>query len=224
MSVMITNITFGVFVERVKRFLSNGWPDIANNYTSNEIMLYIYESLGKAITNTSEGSYQMDGIHTAPEGFITTFSFPASGFVQDTDTGYFKITLPAPPVNLPLGYSIKTPVFVGNGSESYPLIWVEAYNRATSMKMPTPNFGIFCWPENKILFLNTQGQNIKNSGLTLNVPMLSARSATGDNTDTINAPDDAIEFVFMDVIDKITGRVDRPKTLTNAGNTVPTAK
>jgi len=221
---MITQVTFGVFVERIKRYLSNGWPDIADNYTSNEILLYVYEALATAITTSAKESYKVDGIYSTYEGFITTFSFAASAFTRDAKTGYFKVTLPAPPVGLPLGYSIKAPTFVGDGAESYPLIFLQSFNRANALKMPTPNFGIYCWPENRTLFLYANGQNLMALPQTLNVPMLTARGATGSDTDVINAPDDDIEMAFKIVIDNITGRVDRPKTLTNAGNTVPTAK
>lgn len=221
---MITAITFGALVERIKRYLTNGWPDIADNYTSNEIMLYVYEALATAITNSSNMAYKVEGIRSTPEGFITDFDFVATGFNRDALTGYFSVTLPAPPVNLPLGYSIKAPTFIGNASESYPVIWVEEYNRSVSTKMPTPNFGIYSWVHNRILYLDSQGQNIMLSGLTLRVPMLTARSQNGLDTDLINAPDDAIDATFTAVIDKITGRVDRPKELVNAGNSVPTAK
>lgn len=221
---MITQITFAVLVERIKRFLSNGWPDIADNYTSNEIILYIYESLAAVIVNSSKESYKVDGVHSAPEGFITNFAFDTANLSRDTKTGYFYTTLPSAPVNLDLGYSILSPVFVGNSSESYPVIWIQSYQRGYAKKLPTPNFGVYAFVQNKILYLDTNGINIKDSGLTLNVPMLTSRGATGAESDVINAPDDAIDFVFRDVIDKITGRVDRPKMLVNAGNSVPTAK
>lgn len=221
---MITGITFGVLIERVKRYLSNGWPDIADNYTSNEIMLYIYGALADTLAKSSSMSFTLNGIYNTPEGTLTDFSFPASGFTRDPNTGYFKVTLPAPPINIPLGYSIKAPTFVGNASESYPVIWLEAYNRSVSLKMPTPNFGIYSWVKNRILFLSAEGQNLMTSGLTLSIPMMTARSVSGLDTDLINAPDEMIELAFEMTIDTITGRVDRPKILTNMGNTVPTAK
>ena len=40
----IATVSFGQFVERVKRWLSNNWSDIADTTTSNEIILYLWEA------------------------------------------------------------------------------------------------------------------------------------------------------------------------------------
>jgi len=224
MSTIISSISFGQFVEQIKRHISNGWPDIADNYTDNEILMYVYSSLAVAITTASNNDYNISGIFSTPEGFITSYQFAASTFTRDPLTGYFKVTLPQPPVNLPLGYSIQAPTFVGNQSESYPLMWIETYHRGYAKKLPTPNFGLYGFVQGQTLFIDSNGQDITHTGLTLNVPMLSPRSATGNDTDIINAPDDALEFVFKDVVDKITGRVARPQVLTNDGNNIPIGK
>ena len=49
MGAIINNITFGVFVERIKKFCENNWPDQKLDVTSNEILLYVYEGIGAAI-------------------------------------------------------------------------------------------------------------------------------------------------------------------------------
>lgn len=218
---MITTITYGKFVEQIKKFVSNGWPDIADNYTDNEILMYVYQMLAAEIVVASTNNMKYTGFFSTPEGFITDYDFPVNLWSKDPNTGYYFVQLPEPPVNLPIGYSIQSPVFVGFGSESYPLIWVQTFQRGYGTKGPLPNFGIYCFVKNNTLFLDTQSKSLFGSGLTLRVPMLSSRSVTGNDADLINASDDQLAAVFEMVTDKLTGRLSRPQTLTNDGNTLP---
>ena len=221
---MITTITYGKFVEQIKRFVSNGWPDIADNYTDNEILMYIYQMTAAEIVIASTNNMKYTGFFSTPEGFITNYDFPANLFNKDANTGYYYVTLPEPPVNLPIGYSIQSPVFVGLGSESFPLIWVQTFQRGYATKLPLPNYGVFCFVQNNTLFLDTQQQSLFNSGLTLRVPMLSSRSTTGADTDLMNVSDDQQAAIFDMVVDKLTGRINRPQVLTNDGNNIPIGK
>jgi len=219
MGAIINNITFGVFVERVKKFCENNWPDQKLDVTSNEILLYVYEGIGVAIVNAAEKGYQAEGILALPEGFLTVYKLAASSFTQDQNTGIYQVTMPAPPVNLPLGYSISAPFFAGYNSKSYPLIAVNASQVGYFDKIEMPNYGVFYWPEGSIFNMYSPNVNLYESGLTLYLRMLSPRSLTNTDTDTINVPDDQLLVVFDIVCQKLIARMNRPKDLaTDSGD------
>jgi hypothetical protein len=212
---MLTNITWGVFCERINRRLFNGWKSISENVTANEILLYAYEAIATVITRMSNEGLMLDGVRRIPEGFITTYRFTT--FTKDQVTGKYTITLPAPPVNLELGYSIVEPYFAAGGNVSYPLVAVHPYQRSYYNKIATPNVGAFYYVENSVMYIDSNAVDLKNAGYTLCVPMLSPRSATGNDTDTMNLPDDAFNMVFDMVIEKLTGREAVPQNLVNDG-------
>lgn len=204
----LNNITFQVFAERVKRRIFNGYPSIAENTTNNEIYLYFYEACGVAITRMSNSNLQVEGVRSIPEGFLTTYKF--STFTKDYARGWYSVTLQQPPVNLPLGYSIVSPYFGNAGFVGYPLIAVHPFQRGYYSKLPTPNFGGYYFVENNIFYVDTVGADINSVG-SLYVPMLSPRTATGSDTDTINMPDDAFSMVFDIVVQKLTQRLEIKK-------------
>ena len=203
MASIIGNITFAILFERIKRRLANNYGSIFDNISNNEISLYLYEALAVAITQQSNAGLGIDGIRAIPEGFLTTYSF--SSFNKDYDRGIWTISLPQPPVNLPLGYSIVSPYFSKNGSTSIPLIAINPYQRGYASKLGKPNYGVYYWVENNIMFLDGDGRDITQLG-KLYVPMQSPRSETGDDNDTISLPDDQMSFVFDLVINKLTLR------------------
>ncbi len=218
---IINQITYKVAAERIERRLFNGWPSIAANITSNEIYLYLYEAVAAVIIQQSNLNIRVDGVRSIPEGFITTYKY--STFSKDYNTGLYYITLQAPPINLPLGYSIISPYFANNSNVSSPLILVSSYQRGYNKLLPTPNFGIYAYVEGSTMFIDTNGTDITLLG-TLYVPMLSARSATGNDTDVINIPDDAMSTVFDIVIQKLTQRLQIPQDNVNDGIMAPTQK
>ena len=59
----IATVSFAQFVERVKRWLSNNWGDVADTTTSNEILLYLWEALGEVITQQANNQYTATGIY-----------------------------------------------------------------------------------------------------------------------------------------------------------------
>lgn len=218
---IINQITYKVAAERIERRLFNGWPSIAANVTSNEIYLYLYEAVASVIVQQSNLNLRLEGVRSIPEGFITTYSYTT--FTKDYNRGLYTVTLQAPPINLPLGYSIISPYFASNGQISSPIILVNSYQRGYNKTLPTPNFGIYSFVENSTMYLDTNGTDISLLG-TLYVPMLSPRSATGNDTDLINIPDDAMSMVFDIVIQKLTQRLQVPEDNVNDGVMTPTQK
>jgi hypothetical protein len=214
MASLITGITWAMAIERVQRRLFNGWQSIAANVTSNEIALYLYEAIAFVICQNSNRNIQIEGVRAIPEGYITTYQF--TSFTKNYTTGNYTITLPQPPVNLPLGYSIVSPYWGGNVSMSYPLIAINPNQRGFYSKLPTPNIGIFYWVENSTMYIDSKGVDLNTLG-TLFVPMQSSRPATGNDSDYINLPDDQMSYVFDMVINKLTQRLSVPQDNFNDG-------
>lgn len=215
---MITTLTYDTFIERIKKRLANGWPNIKFSITDNEILMYVYEATATAITMLSTQGLKLDGIRAVPEGFLTTYKIAASSFVQDTNTSYFSVAMPAPLINLPLGYSISEPYFAGAGVPGLPIILVHARQKGFWNKIPTPDYGVYAWVEGLSFIMDGRGLNLALSGQTLYLRMLSPRSATGNTSDVMTMPDEAIKMVFDLVIDELTKRLQTPKDKTNDGN------
>jgi hypothetical protein len=214
---MITTITYKKFAERIQKFLANNWPDIANTITPNELYMYVFGSMAVMIETDANQKYQLEGVYPSQDGFVTTYAFAMSDLSFDYDSLEYALTLPFPPVNLPLGYSIKTPHFTGGGGPSFALIPVHAYQWGYQNQLPTPDFGGFYKVENSAMTIIAPNVDLINSGWTLKVPMLSPRSATGADTDIINMPDGALEQVFNMVVEKLLNRKQQPMTNVNAG-------
>jgi hypothetical protein len=213
---MITNITYKVFIEQIQRRLQNDFPSNEFTATDNEIALYIFQALATAITTAANQAYAVEGIYTTPEAFITTFRIPATDFTRDDDTGQYIATLPHPPLNLPLGYSVLAPTLVGKAQKSFPLIAINGYQKGYAFKMAMPEYGIYYEIEGNKMFITSEDLELKQSGLKLNVSMLSPRGK-GSDDETINAPDDILTQVFDAVIARLTQRVNTPKDTINDG-------
>ena len=227
MATTIGSTTWSVFTERIKRRLFNGWQSVAENTTDREIQLYIQEAIAAVMVQRVEKNISLEGVRQVPEGFITTYSFTwslsSNPFTVDYTRGLVGIILPQPIIGLPLGYSIVEPYFGNTGQMSYPLIAVHSFQRSYYNKLPTPNFGAYYWVENNNMYIDFQGGDYTTIG-TLYVPMLATRSETGNDTDIINIPDDAMSMVFDIVIKKLTERVETPSDNVNDGIYAPTQR
>jgi len=215
---IIGTSTFGQFFDRVKKFLQNNWSDVKFDLTDNDIGMYTYECIGAVIAQMSERAFQEVGIRSVPEGFITTYKFTGADMSQDKDTGYYSLTLPSPPVGLPLGISLQSITFAKQGQVSFPVIWVNPYQKGFYDRIATPNFGVYGWVEGSTLFLNTQAFDLIGADLSIRVPMLSTRTATGSADDIMNVPDDALSMIFDMVVQKLTAKESKPRDNVNDGS------
>lgn len=214
---MIKNVTYKAFIEQIQRRLQNDFPSHEFTVTDNEIGLYIYQALATVITNLANQSYAMEGLMVVPEGFISRFKFPASTFKRDADTGEYNVTLPHPPINLPLGYSIMSPFLAGAGTKSVSLIAINSFQKGYALKFAHPDYGVFYEVEGSNMILTSEDFDLINSGLSLFVPMLSPRGKTGSDTDTINASDETLAMVFDAVVARLSQRVATPRDADNDG-------
>lgn len=217
---MIQTVSFSQLSERIKRWLSNNWPDIADTTTNNEIYLFIYEAIGEVITQSANQKYQAEGIYPSQDSFVTTYSFACSTLKYDFGTQISSLTLPFPPINLPLGYSIKSPWFSGTGApgKTFPLIPINGYQKGYAFELPTPN-GVagYYEVEGDQMSIHSEGIILTNTGWALKIPMLSARSRSGSDDDLINLPDGEMSMVFDMVTQKLANKLNRPRTQANTG-------
>jgi hypothetical protein len=214
MSTLIGNITWAKAIRRINRRIMNGYPSIASTLSDNEIEMYLIEAIATVMVQETNAQMQFDGVRSVPEGFITTYTITT--FPKDVSTGLYKITLPHPPIGLPLGLSIISPYFAKNGTISAPLIAIHSNQRGTYRLMPSPNFGAYYWVENSTMYIDSNGADVTILG-TLYLPMPSPRPATNSDSDLINLPDEAMSAVFDICVQKLTARLQTPMETTNSG-------
>jgi hypothetical protein len=140
-----------------------------------------------------------------PEGYLTTYSL--TNISQDPNTGYWFVTLPQPPVSLPLGYSINRVYSASNGQVSQDFFMVKAKRVGYRRNMPKPT-GISCWVEGVTLFMEASN-GYPLIGIPVYIQM--AKSRTDSISEPMNLPDDAISNIFDLVVAKINQRYQEPR-------------
>jgi hypothetical protein len=198
--------TKGQLIERVRKHISDGFSGDDLAVTDNELLLYIDSALAFGMIGQVYQNAKVDGNLAMPEAYLTTYIL--TGITQDLNTGYWTVTLPQPPVSLPLGYSIDRvyTVFPGQGV-SKNFFFIKAKRVAYRQNLPFPN-GISCWPEGSTLYLQANN-NMPLNGLPIYVRM--AKSRTDSISEPMNLPDDAIQNIFDKVIQELDNRYQQPK-------------
>ena len=183
--------------------------------------MYTYEALGEVITQQANNQYTATGIYPDQDSFVTTYSFACSTLTYDISSQIHTLTLPFPPINIPLGYSIKSPYFTGTGApgKSAPLAVIHAYQKGYAALLPTPDDipGSYDVEGDQMHIYVDNGLMLTLTPWTLKIPMLSARSRTGSDDDLINLPDGEMSMVFDIVIQKLANKWNRPRTQANTG-------
>lgn len=203
-------ITFSkrMLIERIQRYLNNGFPDTDFKVSANEILLHIDQVLAQQIIGKAYEGAKVEGVLVVPEAFYVTSSLPA--LVKDTVSGYWYTTLPQPPLSLPLGYSISNIFFANQGDgASQPLFPIEAKRVAYRGYMPLPT-GARYWVEGSRLWVQASN-NQPLTGQDLHVTMASSR--TNDVNEPMTLPDDAIEGIFNGVVEQLIRRMQVPKDI-----------
>src|ERR1700749_596197 len=97
------------FIQRVQNHMRNGWPGSDATLTDNIVLLYIDQALAYTVVGQVYANAKVEGTLVTPEGWLTTYNL--TNIQQDSNTGDWYVTLPQPPVSLPLGYSITNAYF-----------------------------------------------------------------------------------------------------------------
>jgi hypothetical protein len=196
-------------VQRIRKHLSNGFPTDSYSISTNELSLYIDQSVARLIRLTAYDTAKVEGVLMVSEAFLVTFSFPA-GLMQDPVSGYWFLQLPAPPISLPLGYSITRVYFATSQNGQSQDLWpLDAKRRAYRNLMASPS-GARYWVEGSILWVQ-QNSNFYLGAIPIYVQMPYART---DNMDTpMNVPDDIIEQIFESTTNWLVKRLQNPKDI-----------
>lgn len=198
--------TKAMLVERIKRHISDDFPNADFGASNNEMILYIDQAIAATLVGQVYNNAKLEGNLAMPEGYLSTFLLPAAA--KNNITGYWTTTLPQPPVSLPLGYSITRGYFAdaayGTGTD---IIWIKSKRVARRGLMPK-QFGVSGWVEGSTLFLEASN-NIPLNGVNFYVTMAKTRTTSLD--EPLLIPDDAIEAVFQNVVAKLMQRMAIPK-------------
>lgn len=194
-------------IQRIRKHVSNGFPSDEFATSDNEIQLYIDSSIAYQIKGLAYENAKIDGTLVVPEAFLITYQL--TGLTQDLNTGYWKVTLPQPPLSLPLGYSVTQVYFVNKQSKKQNAYPIKVKRAAYRDNLPSPQ-GVLYQVENDTLLLQAS------NGLTLSdqtcfVQMPVAR--TSDVNAVMNVPDDILEAIFNNVVMQLTKRYAEPKDI-----------
>lgn len=194
------------FIQRVQTHMMNDFPDSDSRLTNNQVLLYIDQALAVSMVGQVFGLAKVEGNLCMPEAYITTYSFTV--LQQDSNTGYWYVTLPQPPVSLPLGYSITDAYFAQTAyGQSDPIFPIKSKRVAYRRFMQMP-IGTRYWVEgDKMWLAASNNQPLLNQNLYVKL----AKTRTDSLTETMNLPDDIIENIWNNVITKCKDRLTLPQ-------------
>lgn len=200
-----------MLVQRVRKHTSNSrFINDAYAASDREILLYIDEALAFNLIGQVYAAAKVEGALVVPEAYYTTYALPT--LLQDNTTSWWYTTLPQPPISLPLGYSIDRVYFASTANGvSQSVFPIERKRLAYRNDMPFPN-GARYWVEgSKLWIVANNGQPLL--GLNLYASMVKTR--TENINEVMNLPDDAIEGIFNNVVQKLNQRYGEPKDIIN---------
>src|ERR1051326_8323482 len=124
-----------LFIERVRRHMANNFPDSDMSLSENEVLLYIDQALAYNMVGQVYNAAKLEGNLVMPEAYLSTYLI--TNIQLDSNTGYWYVTLPQPPVSLPLGYSITNAYFAKTAyGQSDPILPIRNKRVAFRRFMP----------------------------------------------------------------------------------------
>jgi len=197
--------TKGQLIERVRKHISDGFSGDDLAVTDNEILLYLDSALAFGMIGQVYMNAKIDGNLATPEAYLTTYLI--NTISQDPNTGYWFITLPQPPVSLPLGYSIDRVYTASKQNISQDFFAIKAKRVGYRNYLPMPT-GTRYWVEGSTMWLAAS-----NNLPLLNIPIYvrMAKSRTDSLSEPMNLPDDAIQAIFDKVIQELDSRYQQPR-------------
>lgn len=194
------------FIERIKRHMNNNFSGSDFSISNNEILLYIDQAIAYNLIGQAYNAAKLEGSLVLPEAYVSVFNL--INLQQDINTGYWYVTLPQPPISLPLGYSITDAYFAQTAyGKSQPIFPIK--NKRVSYRefMPLPP-GTRYWVEGDIMWLAaSNGQPLLNQNLYVKM----ATTRTQDVNAIMHLPPDAEEIIFNNVIMKCKDRLGIPQ-------------
>lgn len=196
-----------LFIERVKKHLADGFPHTSFPITDNEIMLYIDAEIPFVMKQQMFENSKVIGTLETPEAYLSTYEIAPT---QDEQTQEWVATLPQPPVDLPLGYSITRVYASFQGFETDDFLPLSAKRSAFRNQLPqSPNILYRVNNGQEIRIKPPTNMNIYGTTILVEMPI----SRTDDKTATMNLPDSAISLIFDRVIARILQRYSIPQDI-----------
>lgn len=193
-------------IERVTKHLVGDFPGQDWKISDNEMLLYIDQSLAYILIGQVYANAKVEGNLAMPEAWLTTYNVSTPS--QDIPSGYWYVTLPQPPVSLPLGYSINRVYAAEAGSgQSVDFLPIKAKRVGYRKYMPLPSGGRYWVDGSKLWLAMSDGSSLFTYTFYVNM----AKTRTESLSETMNLPDDAIESIFQSTVKTILQRYQIPQ-------------
>ena len=204
-------MTRKVLIEQIRRLYYGGVPSDDANLSEKEVNLYINQALAYMAKVNYTDAIKLDGIETVSDAFYSTFKNLA--LALDTDTGYYYLTLPHPPLGLSRGYGISSVTFhVSTGLAKAPIpISPRELDLMDNMKRPPSK--IFYWAEGSKLWFKSPYYNL--TGKNAIVRMVSVENT--DLSAELNVPAEYISDMINWIMNQLKIRKQMPEDTTNDG-------
>src|ERR1700760_125682 len=193
-------------IQRVQIHLANDLPGADSSLLDEQVLLYIDQAVAFTLVGQEYQGAKVEGSLVMPEAYVSVYNL--TNLQQDLNTGYWYVTLPQPPVSLPLGYSITDAYFAQTAyGKSQPIFPIK--NKRVSYRefMPLPT-GTRYWVEGETMWLAaSNNQPLLNQNLYVKM----AKTRTQDIDESLLLPDDAIEQIFNNVVMKCKDRLGIPQ-------------
>lgn len=193
-------------IQRIEKHLNSDFPGNDWKISQNEMLLYIDQSLAYTMVGQTYALAKIEGSMAVPEAWLVNYNVSTPS--QDVPSGYWYVTLPQPPVSLPLGYSINRVYAAEAGSgQSMDFLPIKAKRVGYRKYMPMPGGGRYWVDGSKMWLASSDGSSL--NSYTFYVNMVCTR--TQDINETMNLPDDAIEAIFQSVLKTVLSRYSIPQ-------------
>lgn len=186
-------------IDRILRYYYNNIPSDDAVLSNNEVDLYINDAIAATMNKQMQENYEITGIMSVPEGYVTTYKLTAP--TLDDTTGFYTQTLPHPPMGKADG--IVGVYFSGAKGASKPVLHVKPEEMDYFQFMPMPPQAAFYWVENATLYIKCN-TDLSHTTDKINVRM--ASNVQSDANAVLNIPADAVNTVFNTVITTLLGR------------------
>jgi len=193
-------VTTQNMIDRTRRTYYANYPSDDSTLTDNEILLHINDAVAAVITKQATEGYQLTGIMSVPEGYISTFTF--TSLIKDNDTGFYYTTIPHPPIGLSGNSGVESVFFSGFSGTSRPVLYVSPREVDYFRFMPSHPMAAYYWIEGTTLYFFSR----TNLPSTYKLQLRMATHVTSDLNAPINVPPDAIDLVYKLTLEKLVQR------------------
>lgn len=188
-------------IDRILRYYYNGIPSDSAELSNNEVDLYINDAIASVMNKQIMDEYNISGIMSVPDGYITTYQLTTPSY--DDTTGNYYTTIPHPPIGMPNSSGVLGVYFSGGLGQSKPVLYIKPNEMDYFQFMPKPPQAAFYWIEgNKIYFWCRT--DLSHTTDRINIRM--ATNIQSSANDILNVPADAVEQIFSIVTQKLLPR------------------